>query len=160
MNPDDPDAATPGVLVSSSRVELQQLMLPADANPLGSIHGGAVLKLIDSAAAVVGWRHARGPVVTARLDDISFLRPVSVGNLLVVKASANAAWRTSIEVGVRVEAEDLSTGGRWHVASAYVIMVAVDAQGKPRPVPPVKVETQEDERRFTAAQQRRVARAS
>ncbi len=155
MTLDRADSPTDGIPVSHTRVELQQLMLPADANPLGTIHGGTVLKLIDSAAAVVGWRQARGPVVTARLDQINFLRPVSVGNLLVVKASANAAWRTSLEVGVRVEAEDLSSGETWHVASAYVIVVAIDPNGRPRPIAAVIPETDIDRRRFMAAQDRR-----
>src|SRR5689334_22137488 len=107
--------------VAQSQVTVSQLMLPEDANASGNVHGGAVLKLIDSAATVAAMRHCRQRVVTARLDEMSFLRPVYIGNLLTIRASVNAVGSPSMEAGVRAEAEDLSTGETWHVASAYLV---------------------------------------
>src|SRR5262245_55446977 len=115
--------------VRESEVVMSQLMMPQHANPAGNVHGGAVLQLIDQAAGVAAMRHCRRRVVTARLDDMSFLRPVYIGNLLTIMAAVNHVGRTSMEVGVRAEAEDLNTGRRWHVASAYLIFVALDDAG-------------------------------
>ncbi len=147
-----------GVLVSDSHVSMSQLMLPSDANPNGHVHGGTVLKLIDSAAGVAAKRHCRKKVVTARLDEMSFLHPVLIGNVLTVKASVNATWRTSLEVGVRVEAEDLETGATWHVASAYLVFVALGDDDRPTAVPPVTAVSTEEQRRSDDAQRRRNAR--
>jgi uncharacterized protein (TIGR00369 family) len=144
--------------VRESRVTMSQRMLPEDANPSGNVHGGAVLKLIDSAAAVAAMRHCRERVVTARLDEMNFLRPVSIGNLLTIRASVNHVGNTSMEVGVRAEAEDLATGETWHVASAYLIFVALDAAGKPAPVPGLIAETEAERRRMEAAKRRRSLR--
>jgi acyl-CoA hydrolase len=137
---------------------MSSLMLPSDANPMGNVHGGEVLKLIDTAAGVAARRHVRGPVVTARLDDMSFLHPVYIGNLLTVKASVNCTWHTSLEVGVRVEAEDLQSGERWHVASAYLILVGLGTDGRPTSVPPVLPVTSDEVRRYHGAVQRRTQR--
>ena len=152
-----PDDAAPR-RVAESTLTMSQVMLPSDANPMGTVHGGTVLKLIDSAAGVVAWRHARGPAVTARLDEMSFLRPVFIGNLVTVKAAVNCVWRTSMEVGVRVEAEDILGGETWHVASAYLILVGVDRAGHPRTLPPLLAETPEERRRQQEAQERRTRR--
>ena len=133
-------------------------MLPPDANPWGNVHGGSIMKLVDSAAGVVAMRHCRTRVVTARIDEMSFLAPVYVGNVVTLKAAVNDTGRTSLEVGVRVEAEDLTTGHTWHVGSAYLVFVALDAAGRPTPVPPVVPETPDDYRRQIDARGRRARR--
>jgi acyl-CoA hydrolase len=134
---------------------MSQLMLPSDANPWGNVHGGSIVKLVDSAAGVVAMRHCRTRVVTARIDEMSFLEPVCVGNVVTLLASVNDTGRTSLEVGVRVEAEDLESGRTWHVGSAYLVFVALDAEGRPSPVAPVLPETAEDRRRQNEARARR-----
>jgi acyl-CoA hydrolase len=149
----------PAKAVSQSAITMSQLMLPSDANPAGSVHGGSILKLVDSAAGVVAVRHCRARVVTARLDEMSFLHPVNIGNLVTLKASVNDTGRTSLEVGVRVEAEDLYTGETWHVGSAYLIFVALDEAGHPTAVPPVLPQTADEVRRQAQARERRARRA-
>lgn len=144
--------------VSESQVTVSQLMMPQDANPSGFVHGGAVLRLIDEAAAVAAVRHCRRRVVTARLDEMSFLRAISIGNLLTIKAAVNDVGTSSMEVGVRCEAEDLRSGNTWHVASAYLIFVAVDDDGKPTPVPLLIAETAEERRRQRQAKRRKELR--
>src|SRR5438552_3127552 len=101
-------------------------MLPGDANLSGNVHGGAIMKLVDTAAGVCAMRHARRRVVTARIDSMSFLQPVFIGDLVTLRASVNDVGTTSLEVGVRVEAEDLVTGAVRHVSSAYLVFVALD----------------------------------
>jgi acyl-CoA hydrolase len=150
--------SAPARTVQETQISMSQLMLPSDANPQGNIHGGTVLKLVDSAAGVVAARHTRMKVVTARLDEMSFLRPVYVGNVLTVKASVNAVFHTSLEIGVRVEAESLPSGETWHVASAYLVFVGLDADDRPTTVPPLIVQTGEEQRRMEAAHRRRDAR--
>ena len=137
---------------------MSRQMLPSDANPYGNVHGGEVMKLIDAAAGAAATRHARTRVVTARIDELSFLAPVYVGHLVTAKASVNHVSRTSMEVGVRVEAEDMLTGNVVHVASAYLVFVATDEHGQPKPLPPLVAETDEDRRRMTAAEARRSLR--
>lgn len=139
---------------SHSRVTLVQVMLPEDANPAGNVHGGTIMKLIDNAAYVVASRHCRMNVVTASVDRINFHSPVFVGNLLHLKANLNWTGRTSMEIGVRVEAENLKTGELVHTASAYLTFVALGENGRPQPVPPVLLKTEEDKRRFEAAAER------
>ncbi|HWE62180.1 MAG TPA: acyl-CoA thioesterase, partial [Chloroflexota bacterium] len=112
--------------VSASRSVLSQIMLPEDANPDGHVHGGTIMKIADTAAAVAAVRHCRSRVVTARIDGMDFVAPVFVGNLISVKASVNLAGHTSMEVGVRVEAENPRTAAVWHVASAYFVYVSLD----------------------------------
>ena len=141
--------------VRESQVVMNQAMLPGDANPFGNVHGGVIMKLVDTAAGVSATRHVRGRVVTARLDSMSFLEPVYVGDLVTLKASVNDVGKTSLEVGVRVEAENLITGVVRHVSSAYLVMVALDDQGKPTPVPPLIAETETERRRMAEAQVRR-----
>jgi acyl-CoA hydrolase len=142
--------------ISETRGELVQWMGPADANPAGFVHGGTVMKLCDEAAATAAIRHSRSRVVTAAVDRMTFVAPVHVGDLLTLRSSVNAVWRTSMEVGVRVEAENPVTGEVRHTNSAYLTMVAVDEHGRPvAAVPPLRVETAEDQRREREAQVRR-----
>jgi uncharacterized protein (TIGR00369 family) len=138
-----------------SAVTLSQLMDLSHANFMGNVHGGEVMKLIDTAAGIAASRHAGGPTVTASLDQMSFLHPVRVGNVVFVHASVNDVGRTSIEVGVRVEAEDVISGERTHTSSAYLVFVALDEEGKPRPVPPIEPETDKERRRQAEARIRR-----
>jgi len=145
--------------VSASKTVMARAMLPSDANPWGNVHGGEIMKLIDSCAGAAAQRHARSRVVTARIDELSFVAPVVVGDLVTAKASVNEVGRTSMEVGVRVEAENTLTGTVVHVASAYLVFVAIDERGRPIPVPPLVAETQDEKRRMTGAKQRRELRA-
>jgi acyl-CoA hydrolase len=145
--------------VSESRAVLVQWMGPSDANAAGFVHGGTVMKLCDEAAAAAAIRHARSRVVTAAVDRMTFLQPVHVGDLLTLQASVNAVWRTSMEVGVRVQSENPRSGEIKHTNSAYITMVAVDEQGRPiAGVPPLRAETAEEERREREAQVRRANR--
>jgi uncharacterized protein (TIGR00369 family) len=133
-------------------------MLPSDANPYGNVHGGEIVKLIDACAGAAATRHARARVVTARIDELSFVAPVYVGNLVTASASVNHVGRTSMEVGVRVEAEDMLTGKVAHVSSAYLVFVAIDGNGKAVPLPPVIAESPDEKRRMAAAEERRRSR--
>ena len=133
--------------VDYSRVTMSHMMLPQDANPVGIVHGGVVMKHIDDAAGVVALRHTRGNVVTASIDRLDFHNPAFIGNLLSLKASLNLVGTTSMEVGVRVETEDLKTGQIRHTASAYLTFVALDRRFRPRAVPPLILESDEDRRR-------------
>jgi acyl-CoA hydrolase len=144
--------------VSASRTTLSQIMLPEDANPDANVHGGTIMKIADSAAGVAATRHCRSRVVTARLDGMDFVAPVYVGNVVTVLASVNFAGRTSMEVGVRVTAENPRTGEVRHVASAYFVYVSLDDEGKPQFVPPLIPETDDDLRRMAAAAVRREQR--
>jgi len=134
------------------------LMLPSDANPFGQVHGGTIMKLVDTAAAVAAHRHARSLVATVAIDEMSFLAPVEVGDLVTLRACVNAVWRTSMEVGVRVEAENLMTGRVTHTSSAFLVFVALDEQRHPREVPPLATRTPEEQRRMEAAEVRRAQR--
>ncbi|MEU3032401.1 acyl-CoA thioesterase [Streptomyces incarnatus] len=149
----------PGKPTSASRTTLSHIMTHNDTNLLGTVHGGVIMKLVDDAAGAVAGRHSGGPAVTASMDEMAFLEPVRVGDLVHVKAQVNWTGRTSMEVGVRVLAE------RWNesdpptqVGSAYLVFAAVDADGKPRQVPPVMPETDRDRRRYQEAQIRRTHR--
>jgi len=133
-------------------------MMPDDANPWGDVHGGAVMKMVDEAAGSAAIRHARCRVATAAIDYMSFLHPVHVGDLVTVMASVNDVGRTSMEVGVRVEAENMLTGERHHTSSAYVVMVALDDLGRPAEAPPIVAETPQQKRRMAAAKIRRAQR--
>ncbi len=137
---------------------LTHFLLPDDANPAGTVPGGVIMKHIDSAAGVATFRHARRNVVTAAIDRLDFVQPVFVGNLLILKASVNLAGRTSMEVGVRAETEDLLSGQIRHVASAYLTFVALDANGQPTPVPPLLLSDKKRIKRHRMAQARRQAR--
>lgn len=144
-----------GKPVSSSQTVMARTMLPSDANPYGNVHGGEVMKLIDACAGAAATRHARSRVVTAFIDELSFLAPVYVGDLVTAKASVNHVGRTSMEVGVRVEAENLLTGKVVHVSSAHLVFVSIDEKGRPEPLPPLVAETDEERRRMQAAAERR-----
>ena len=126
-----------------------------DANSAGFVHGGTVMKLCDEAAALAAIKHSSCRVVTAGMDRTTFLEPVDIGELLTLKAAVNAVWRTSMEVGVRVEAEQPRSGRRRHTSTAYLTMVAVDEDGQPTQIPPLTVSTGEEERRQREAQTRR-----
>jgi len=147
-----------GKTVGSTRVVVAQQMNPQDANPAGNVHGGVIMKLIDTAAGAVAARHARMNVVTASIDRLDFHNPVYVGDLLTLKASLNLAGRSSMEVGVRVESENLFTGEIRHTASAYLTFVALDGMGKPVDVPPLILKEEAEIRRNREAQARRAAR--
>lgn len=136
-------------------VLMSHMMLPNNANPDGNVHGGDIMKMIDNAAGVVAMKHARSTVVTAAIDRLDFHRPVYIGNLLILKASLNATGRSSMEIGVRVEAEDLRKGTNTHIASAYLTFVALDEKQKPVAVPPYKPKDPEAVRRCREAAERK-----
>ena len=147
-----------GKKVKDSRVIMAQVMVPQDVNPAGNVHGGVIMKLIDTTAGVVASRHARSNVVTASIDRLDFHHPVFVGDLLFLKGNLNMVGRTSMEIGVRVEAENLITGEIRHTASAYLTFVALDKNGRPSEVPPLVLETEEEVRRNHEAKIRRALR--
>lgn len=141
--------------VRESQHESSELMMPQNANVLGHVFGGKVLSMMDTTAAIAAFRHARTPCVTASIDRVDFREPIHVGDLVIMKASVNFAGRTSMEVGVRVEAEDLMTGRRRHTNSCFLTFVAVDRNGRPVEVPPLIPETPKEIHRHQAAQERR-----
>ena len=142
--------------VSASRVEMTEIVMPNDANPLGNVMGGRIMQWVDICAAVAAGRHARTPVVTASVDQIDFHRPVPVGGVVILLASVNFAGRTSMEVGVRVLCEARATGDRDQIASAYLTFVSLDPEAcTPSVVPGITPETDDEKRRFEAARQRR-----
>ena len=147
-----------GKKVSESSVLLAQRMNPLDANPAGNVHGGCIMKLIDTIAGVVATKHARVNTVTASIDRLDFHYPVYVGNLLTLNASLNMVGRTSMEIGVRVESEDLITGKIKHTAPAYLTFVALDKKGKPMLLPPLILKTREQKRRNREAMARKKIR--
>ncbi|NLU70795.1 acyl-CoA thioesterase [Streptomyces sp. HNM0574] len=153
------DGTPQGKPTAASRTTLSHIMTGNDTNLLGTVHGGVIMKLVDDAAGAVAGRHSGGPAVTASMDEMVFLEPVRVGDLVHVKAQVNWTGRSSMEVGVRVLAE------RWNestpatqVGTAYLVFAAVDEQGTPRAVPPVLPETDRDRRRYQEAQIRRTHR--
>jgi len=152
-------AVPPGKPTAASRITLSHIMSAHDTNLLGTVHGGVVMKLVDDAAGAVAGRHSGGPAVTGAMDEMIFLEPVRVGDLLHVKAQVNWTGKTSMEIGVRVVAERWNESGpAKQVASAYLVFVAVDAEGSPRPVPQVVPESDRDRRRHQEAQIRRTHR--
>lgn len=144
--------------VSDSRVMLSMLMNPEHANPLGNVHGGVIMKLVDEAGALAAMRHSRSPVVTVAIDSMSFDEPIYVGNLVTLTAELTYTGRTSMEVRVSVMAEDPLSGSTIHTNLAYLVYVAIDGQGRPRPVPPLALETPEEMLRHQQAQERQAAR--
>lgn len=135
--------------------EYTEFTLPNDANSLGTLFGGKLMQLVDLAAALAAARHARNPVVTASVDQLTFLRPVRIGEVVTLQASVNRVFRTSMEVGVKVWAEDLRSGSRRHVSSAYLTFVSFNPDGSRSVLPPVIPETDEEKRRFDKAGERR-----
>lgn len=145
---------TPKPVRESAHVS-SELVMPHDANILGHVFGGAIMAMVDKAAAVAAFRHARANCVTASIDRVDFREPVHVGELVSCLASVNYVGRTSMEIGVRVEAEDLITGVRRHTNTCYLTFVSIDDHGRPMPIPPVLAETPAELRRYDAAQARR-----
>ena len=143
---------------ATSESEMTELILPNDANTLGNLLGGRLMHFIDLVGATAAFRHARSHVVTASMDHIDFIAPVQVGDLLILKSRVNRGYRTSMEVGVKVWAEKALEGTRRHVASAYLTFVAIDASGRPIPIPRLLAEGDEGERRFHDAGRRREQR--
>lgn len=147
-----------GKHVSVSQMTTVRLMMPTDGNVLGNVFGGAIMRYMDEVAGIVAFHHARKNVVTASIDRMDFYAPVYVGNLLILKAAVNHVGHTSMEVGVRIEAEDPLTGMNTHTGSCYLTFVALDGEGKPSPVVPLIPVTAEEKRRSREAMARRRAR--
>jgi acyl-CoA hydrolase len=144
--------------VKDSQHETSELMMPGDANNMGHVFGGVIMSMMDKCAAISAFRHSRAPVVTASIDRVDFREPIHLGDLVVMKSSVNFVGTSSMEVGVRVEAEELMTGRRRHTNSCYLTFVAVDRNGRPIEVPELLPETPEEKRRHQAAIQRRARR--
>jgi uncharacterized protein (TIGR00369 family) len=147
-----------GKRVKDSQVTLNHLMLPEHTNPMGNIHGGVIMKLVDEAGGLCAIRHAQQPVATVAIDSMSFLSPVLVGNVLTLKASLNWVGRSSMEVGVKVIAENPLSGECTHTNSAFLVYVALDGSGRPAEVPALKLESEAERRRWTEAEVRRQRR--
>ena len=143
-----------------SSVTISRVMLPEDANPAGIVHGGVIMKEIDNAAGVTAVRHTRKICVTASIDRLDFHKPAFIGNLLTIKAGINCTGKTSMEIGARIETEDLMTGVRTHLASAYLTFVALGEDKRPVQVPPLRLVTKEDFRRNAEALARKKLRLS
>jgi len=143
---------------SDSEMTTARLMMPTDANVQGNVFGGAIMRYMDEIAAIVAWRHAGKNVVTASIDKMNFYAPVYVGDLLILKASVNYVGRTSMEIGVRIEAQDPRTRKGTHTGSCYLTYVALDEKGKPTPIPPLLVTTPQEKLRFRQALARRKLR--
>jgi len=141
--------------VKDSQAIMTELMMPHMANLQGSVFGGVILSLIDRVAAVAAIRHCAGPAVTVSVDQVDFREPIHVGEFVVAKASVNYVGRTSMEVGVRVEAEQIVTRQRRHTNSCYLTFVALDDEGHPADVPQVEPEGWDQMRRYEAAKERR-----
>lgn len=144
--------------VSESQVEMTEIVMPQDTNSLGTIFGGRVMQWMDIAAAICGFRHCRTAVVTACVDALSFHSPIKIGEIVSIKASVNYTGKTSIEIGVRVDAEDPITGQKKHASSAYFTFVATNNTGRPISVPPVKPVSAVEKRRYKDGEKRRGAR--
>lgn len=147
-----------GKRVRDSQTVMSQVMNPMDANPAGNVHGGIIMKLIDTAGGAVAARHARAIAVTASVDRMDFHYPLFIGDLVTLRASLNFVGRTSMEVGIRVESENLVTGERHHIASAYLTFVALDRNHRPILLPPLILETDDERRRNQGANTRRERR--
>jgi acyl-CoA hydrolase len=144
--------------VTESESLLAHWMGPTDANGTGNIHGGTIMRLVDEVAGVAAVKFCRGRVVTVSMDRMDFLVPVHVMDVVTFKATVNASWNTSMEIGVRVESENPTTGEVRHSNTAYLTFVALDEEGRPCPVPRAMAETPEQQRRMREAQQRRASR--
>jgi acyl-CoA hydrolase len=151
-------SSLPGRFVRESISEYSEFALPNDANTLGNVLGGKVMHLVDLAAALAAVRHSRCSVVTASVDHMSFLHPIHIGQLIVLRSSVNRVFRTSMEVGVRVEVENLVSGQIRHTSSAYLTFVALDKEGQRVALAPVIPETEDEKRRYDEAGERRTYR--
>ena len=144
--------------VSESALVTSHLMMPQDANIQGNVYGGTIMKLMDEIAGSVAALHARKNVVTASIDQMNFYAPVYIGNLLLLKASVNFVGRTSMEIGVRIEAKSLQTGEVVHTGSSYLTFVALDESGNPTEVADILPETEDEKRRYSEASERKAQR--
>ncbi len=145
---------------SDSKAEITVRMFPSEANPAGNIFGGEILKQIDTVAGIVAQRHCETNAVTASIDRVNFLKPVFVGNVLDLHARINYVHRSSMEIEITVEAEDLRTGNKALTGTAFVTMVALDDNGKPTPVPELILETEDEKKRFKDGEKRMQQRIS
>jgi acyl-CoA hydrolase len=145
--------------VSESQSERSEIVFPGDANALGNLFGGRLMQYMDLTGAMAAFRHARAVCVTASMDHLDFVAPVRVGDLMILKASVNRAFRTSMEVGVKAMVEDVEQGALRHVSSAYITFVAMDRNGTPIVVPQLELETDHQRRRWEDAGRRREMRA-
>ncbi|MFO1519950.1 MAG: acyl-CoA thioesterase [bacterium] len=144
--------------VSESSAEFTHLVLPPDINTVGTVFGGKVMEWIDIAGAIVATRHCRRAAVTASVDALNFISPLRLGDIVILKAAVNFVGKTSMEIGVRIEAEDPRTGDRRHTVSAYSTFVGVDESGKPSPVPGLVCNSPEERRRYEEGKARREER--
>jgi uncharacterized protein (TIGR00369 family) len=143
---------------ADSESHVTELMMPQDVNNLGNVFGGTILSMVDRAAAVAAMRHAGSVCVTVSIDRVDFREPIYAGELVTCKARVNFVGRTSMEVGVRVEAENLLTGNRRHTNTCFLTFVSIDERGRPTPVRPLTVDTAEDRQRWNEAKRRREVR--
>lgn len=144
--------------VADSQVTISRLMEPGDANLLGNVHGGVLMKLVDEVGGIAAARHSQRPVVTVVIDSVTFISPIRVGDLVVLTATLTWVGRTSVEVKVHVEAENILTGHRVHTNSAYVVYVALNENGRPTEVPRLIAETEEQRQRMIEADVRQAQR--
>jgi len=144
--------------IAATSVEMTEIVLPNDANILGNILGGKVMHMIDIACAIAAHRHCRKPVVTASMDSLDFRHPIKVGELIIIRASVNRTFKTSMECGAKVFSENLNTGERRHTSTAYLTFVALNEQKKPTPVEQILAETEDEKRRWEQAGIRRELR--
>ena len=144
--------------IKNSHVVMHELVLPNDTNVLGNVHGGRVMCLMDICAAMSAYKHARQPVVTASVDRLDFLAPAKKGDILILKSSVNYAHKTSMEIGVRIDAESPFTGEVRHTAAAYLTFVAIDDKNKPTKIPKIIPETEDEKRRYERAVNRHLIR--
>lgn len=144
--------------VADSQVVMARTMQPPEANVWGNVHGGSIMRLVDEAGGAVAIRHSRSRCVTVAMDSMTFKEPVYIGDLLTITACLSHVGRTSMEVEARIEAEDLRTGVRRRAGTSYLIYVAIDDLGRPTPVPPLTLRTDEERYRWKAAEERRVRR--
>ena len=151
-------AAAAGKTVAASRVTLSQLMQPEHANLRGDVHGGWIMKLVDEAGALAAMRHAQARVVTVAIDQMRFHEPIRIGDLVVLEAEVTYVGRTSLETRVQVSAENPVSGDRTNTNTAYLVYVALDEAGQPRPVPPLVAETEAERRRLQAGRERQAYR--
>ncbi len=151
----DQESAPPRHTVRASHVEMTELVLPNDTNQLGNLLGGRLMHLMDICMAIAASRHSGLVCVTASVDEINFLHPIRQGQVIILRASVNRVFRTSMETGVKVYCEDPKSGRRVHTNSAYMTFVGLNAEGNPTPSPQVIPETEDERRRFEQAQARR-----
>lgn len=144
--------------VSASRINIAQLMQPEHANNLGNVHGGWIMKLVDEAGALAAMRHANRRCVTVSIDSMTFRQPIRIGDLVLLTAEVTYTGRSSIEAEVQVQAENPITGERTHTNTAYLVYVALDDEGNPTAVPPIRAETEDEQKKLEAGRERQKRR--